>query len=131
MDIHEHLVQLAKQGGTPAELVAAATRAIAEDLSFNACYLFVPSEAGTLALEFAHGGSTDLLNGARVESIATQAVEAARPAYAESDHGTLLAVPMMSRGRRAGALVVERAGSGQGISEDEVAHLSAVASQLV
>ena len=131
MDIQEHLVQLAKDGGTLAELVRAATRAMAEDLSSDSCYIFLYRQAGELVLEAHFGDGPNRASSELVESVAGQALATFQPTYANSSTGTLLAVPMISRGHRVGSLVVERTGQRQAFSEGVVASVSAAASQMV
>lgn len=131
MDSQEHLVKLAEQAGTPAELVTSAAKAIAEDLSLDACYLFLHNQTGTLALESSYSVEPYPTSCDIAEHIASQAMETFRPTYAQSALGTLLAVPLTSRGRRFGGLVVERVGHNQVFADDDVSAVAAVASRAV
>jgi phosphotransferase system, enzyme I, PtsP len=131
MDIQEHLVQLAKDGGTLAELVRSTTRAMAEDLSLDACYIFLYRQAGELVLESYFGNGSNRASSELVQSVAGQALATFLPTYAESSTGTLFAVPMISRGHRIGSMVVERAGRRQAFSEGVAASVSTAASQMV
>ena len=131
MDIQEHLIQLAKDGGTLPELVRSATRAMAEALNLDACYVFLYRKAGKLGLESHFGDGPNRASSELVESVAGQALVTFQPTYAKSPTGTLLAVPMISRGHRVGSLVVERTGHQQVFSDGVVANVSAAASQMV
>ena len=131
MDIQEHLVQLAKDGGTLAELAQSATRAIAEDLSLDSCYLFLYRKAGALVLESHFGDAPNPASSEFAASVANQALAKFQTIHAKSSSGTLFAVPMFSRGHRVGSVVVERNGHQQAFSEGVVASVWAAASQMV
>jgi phosphoenolpyruvate-protein phosphotransferase len=131
MDILDYLVHLVSEAKSPSETLRSATQAIAEDMGARSCRIFSRRDSGRLVLSesFADepaGGAV-----AAAESLAAEAIASVSIAKADTPAGMLLAAPMVSRARRLGAIVVERAGRDRPFLDEELERFSAVASEMV
>lgn len=131
MEILNYLAGLVTAGEPGQQMLRSATQGIAADLGATACLLFLGDSSDTLVLSESfsdvldHGGAID------AAALATEALASVLLAKAETQNGTLLAVPLISRAHRLGALVVERAGHERPFLDEELDRFSAIASQLV
>src|SRR6266542_208864 len=95
------------QSHVPLQVLDAASRMIASEVGADSCSIFVTEPAARLHLRsgFGHLALSDALTTA-ARAVAGQALDHMRPARAETPPGSLLAVPMVLRGRPLGAIVV-------------------------
>lgn len=130
MDILDFLVRLVSDAESRGPLLRAAARAIAADMGARWCWIFLSKGAGRLvAIEsFAEELGAGTI---AAETLAGQALANILLARADTAEGMLLAVPMVSRSRRLGAIVVERAGHERPFLDEDLERFSAVASQMV
>jgi phosphotransferase system enzyme I (PtsI) len=131
MDILDYLARLVTAEEPPQQMLRSATQAIAIDMGARSCRLFLGASSEALALSesFADDSENDGL--AAAAALAGRALAGVLLARAETGAGTLLAVPVISRAHRLGAVVIERAGSDRPFLEAELDRFSAIASQLV
>jgi GAF domain len=106
------------------------TREIADAFHAESCGIFLRGPTGRLDLRSHFGEGVNCRAHNTAESVAGEALTHVLPASAEAGACTLIAAPMVSRGRPIGAIVVQR-GERSTYSTEEIRMLSAVASQIV
>jgi phosphotransferase system enzyme I (PtsP) len=129
MNIHEQLLRILSEVGSPAGILRAAAAAIAEDQRSDACGVFRCAGSGGLVLWARSGEGVD---GRFLEATATSAADAVAqvaPASAEGPTSSVLAVPIVSHARPVGALAVLR-GAGHPYSAEETHRLTSAAAEL-
>jgi phosphoenolpyruvate-protein phosphotransferase len=131
MDILEALVRLASMDVSPREMLASAAREIAADLRADSCRIFLYAHVGGLLVRASFGKGDDGDRTVVAERLATEAAVGVSLTAAETPSASWLAVPLVSRVRCMGAVVVERSKPAALFSAEEVARLSAIAPQVV
>ncbi|HET7539602.1 MAG TPA: phosphoenolpyruvate--protein phosphotransferase [Polyangiaceae bacterium] len=131
MYILDYLVHLVSQAKTPRQILELAMRAIAIDLGARSCRLFVHKNSERLVQTESFGVQADIEDTGDAERVARKAMESVLPCMADTPAARWLAVPLVSRARRLGALVIERSARDQAFAEDESSRFLAVASRVV
>ncbi len=131
MYIVDYLVHLVSQAKAPAQIIGLATRAIAIDMGARSCRLLVPRSGEWLVLHESFGVQTDVEETGDAERVARDAMMHVLPSSADTAAARWLAVPLISRARRWGALVIERPARELAFEEPEISRLSAIASRVV
>lgn len=131
MQIIEVLIDLAAQDLAPGEVLPTAAQAIATDLSADVCRIYLLRYKGALTLRASFGEPLDVEETREAEMLASAAISEVRLVAAEASPAARLAVPLVSRARSLGSLVVARRSSDRPFLESELDRLSAIASQLV
>ncbi|HET9959703.1 MAG TPA: phosphoenolpyruvate--protein phosphotransferase [Polyangiaceae bacterium] len=129
LTIFEELVRLAHREVPPSELLASAANAIAAEVLADCCRIYLARDLSKLVLRVSVGSTCEA--GEALEMLALGAVSHARLAGIDSPESSSLAVPLMSRARCLGAIVVARGEDAGSFTELELGTLSAVASQMV
>jgi phosphotransferase system enzyme I (PtsP) len=130
MNIWEHLVQLVGAGRPPGRILSSAAQAIAGDLHADSCRILLRNEAGVLVLRSRFSEHPDDGWDEVAENLARDSLARAQLARADSEVGSLVAAPMVSRSALRGAIVVARRNL-QPFTEDEGQRFRSVASQMV
>ena len=132
MNITTELLRIVEQAHSLTRILDAATRAIAERLRVEHCFVFLLDEHGNLARTFAGADAAGVSPpaDAEVTSIAVQVAAAGRATAVSGVTASLLACPMLLRDSLMGALVLRGVGSRQ-FSTEDIAALETISGQLV
>ena len=132
MDILDYLARLVTAEEPPQQMLRSATQAIAIDMSARSCRLFLGTGSQALALSESFARDVeDADSVANAAALASEALAGVLLARAETQAGSLLAVPVISRAHRLGAVVIERAAGDCPFLAAELDRFSAIASQMV
>lgn len=135
MYILDYLVHLASQTQAPRQMLELAMRAIAIDLGARSCRLLVHKNGQQLVLSESFGvegePEAEIGEADTAERVAREATLNVLPSSADTPTRRWRAVPLVSRARRLGALVIERPTREQPFAEQELSRFSAVASCVV
>ena len=128
MSIIETLVDLAAQDTPARKMLELAARAIATDLAADECRFYLRRHMGSLALRASSGAELAVAN---VELLADRAVSQLESIATDSPERSCVAIPLVSRLRCLGAIVVVRDGRKRSFTKTEAERLSVITSQLV
>lgn len=131
MQLLEDLIQLAAQGVAPKEILRSAVHAIGTDLSADLCRVYLQSYEEPLTLRASFGDPLGVTQALEAEMLASAAVKELRLIEEDAPGRRLVGIPLVSRSRPSGALVVERRSADRAFLESELDRLSGIASQLV
>jgi phosphotransferase system enzyme I (PtsP) len=112
-------------------MLRSAAQAIATDLGADQCRIYWRRYKAPLTLRASYPEPLDIAAAAEAERLANAAISEVNLLATDAPDGHRLAIPLVSRSRPSGALVVERCSSGQPFRQGELDRLSAIASQLV
>ena len=115
----------------PAQVLDAASKTIAAEVSAESCSIFLmePGSAGIhLRSGFGHLAQSETLKTA-ARAVASEALEKMRPTRADAPPHSLLAVPMVLRGRPLGAIVAQA--PAHPFSADQERTLGVIAAHMV
>src|SRR6187399_492716 len=127
MHILDYLARLVTTAEPPPKMLRSAAQAIARDMGAKSCRLFLGERSGALVLGPSFAEDAENGSGADATALAAEALACVSLVRANTRDGTLLAVPVISRTHRLGAIVVECAGHDRPFREEELDRLSAVA----
>ncbi|HWA76298.1 MAG TPA: phosphoenolpyruvate--protein phosphotransferase [Polyangiaceae bacterium] len=130
LDYLVHLVSQA-QAQAPRQMLELAMRAIAIDLGARSCRLFIQKSGEELVSSESFGVEAGVEPADAAQRVAHEALLNVLPSSADTPAGSWRAVPLVSRARRLGALVIERPAREQPFTEQELSRFSAVASRVV
>lgn len=128
MSIIETLVDLAAHDTPAKKMLDLAVHAIAADVSADECRIYLRRHLGPLTLRASSGSDWAL---AKAELLADRAVTQLEAIAADTPERSWVAIPLVSRLRCLGAIVVDRDGSKLPFTKTETDHLSVITSQLV
>lgn len=131
MQILEELIQLAAREVAPSALLLSAAEAIARDMDAVSCLIYLQRYKGPLTLRASFPESLEIAESLEAEKLASAAISQVSLVAGDAREGHRLAIPLVSRSRPSGALVVERCSSERPFLESELDRLAAIASQLV
>lgn len=131
MYILDYLVQLVSQTRAPRQMLELATRAIAIDLGTRSCRLFVRKRGGQLVLSDSFGVQAESESTEHAERVAREALANVTLTSSDTETTRWLGVPLVSRARSLGALVIERPAREQTFSEQELSRFSTIGSHVV
>jgi phosphotransferase system enzyme I (PtsP) len=133
MSVTTELLQIVEQAHSLGRILEAATRAIANRLRVDGCYLFLLDENGALVRRAEYrpksSGRKEPAETA-AENIARQVIAERRVATVRAETSSLLACPMLLRDSMIGALVLESA-ERHGFSSEDIDELATICAQLV
>lgn len=131
MDVLDYLACLVTTAEPADQMLRSATSAIAADLGARSCRLFLVADSAALGLSESFPEDPDSASVADAAALANDALISVLLAKADTRAGVLLAAPVISRARRLGAVVVERAGRDRPFVDAELDRFLAIAAQLV
>ncbi|MFZ5894845.1 MAG: phosphoenolpyruvate--protein phosphotransferase [Myxococcota bacterium] len=131
MQILEELIQLAARDVAPSEMLRSAAQAIGTDLGADLCRIYLRRYKGPLMLRASFPEPVEFAGALEAERLASAAISEVSLVAVDDQDGHRLAIPLVSRSRSSGALVVERRSVEQPFLQSELDRVSAIASQLV